>query len=65
MAEKKKEKREKVHKEYFCEGNGQTYRGKSVSGAKKLDRRIKDYEAYVQHSSTGGKEFRKPGSINK
>jgi len=63
MAEKKK--RVKVNKSYYCEGNGQTYRGRSIKGAKKLDRRIKDYEAYVQHSSTGGKEFRKPGSINK
>jgi|GEM_PF-5092911 len=63
MVEKKK--RVKVNKSYYCTGNGQTYRGKSISGAKKLDKRIKDYEASVQHSTTGGKEFRKPGSIRK
>ena len=63
MAEKKK--RDKVHKSYYCEGNGETYRGKSVSGAKNLDRRIKDYENYCKSSNTGGKEFRKPGSIRK
>jgi len=58
-------KRQKITKEYYCEGNGQTYRGRSVKAAKKLDRRIKDYEAYCQHSNTGGKEFVKPGSIKK
>lgn len=54
-----------VKKEYFCEGNGQTYRGKDVKKAMKLNKRIKEYEAYCQHSSTGGKEFIKPGSIHK
>jgi len=63
MAEKRK--REKVHKEYFCEGNGQTYRGKDVKPAKKLDKRIKLYNEYCVHASSGGKDYNKPGSIHK
>ena len=54
-----------VQKEYFCTGNGQTYRGRSVKAARKLDGRIRDYEHFCATSQTGGKEFRKPGSINK
>jgi hypothetical protein len=54
-----------VRKEYFCEGNGQTYRGKAVKPAKKLNTRIKAHEAYCIKANDGGKSYKKPGSIKK
>jgi len=54
-----------VRNEYFCEGNGQTYRGKSIKGAKILDKRIKLYNEYCLRANNGGKDFNKPGSIKK
>lgn len=65
LKEIKMPRKNPVHKSYHCEGNGQVYRGKSIKGAKKLDKRIKEYESYVQHASDGGKGFKKPGSIKK
>jgi hypothetical protein len=32
---------------------------------KRLDARIKDYEAMCKRSPTGGQEYKKPGSIKK
>jgi hypothetical protein len=45
--------------------NGQVYYGKDVKPALKLDARIRAYEAYCQKSNTGGKDFKRPGSLRK
>lgn len=53
-----------VHKVHNCL-NGQTYYGKDVKLALRLDARIRAHEAYVAKSNTGGKEFVRPGSLRK
>ena len=43
--------------------NGRSFHGKAVKMAKKLDKRITNYNEMVARSQWNGKEYNKPGSM--
>jgi hypothetical protein len=52
-----------VKKEYIMKDNGRVFYGKAVKMAKKLDKRITNYNEMVASSQWNGKEYIKPGSM--